>query len=167
MSDPRQADIRPAIYPDDVAVVRTLFAEYIAGLGVDLTFQDVETELADLPGRYAPPAGEILLARQGGRPVGCVALRPMPESGACEMKRLYVRTEARGQDLGRRLAEAIVACARRARYDRIRLDTLPTMGAAQRLYGALGFQPTAPYYESAIAGTIYMARDLRPVSGDA
>ncbi len=153
--------IAHAIMPADIAGARILFAEYIAGLGVDLSFQDVDAELADLPGKYAPPAGAILMAHGlAGQPVGCVALRPSAASGVCEIKRLYVRPEARGHDLGRRLAVEILRFAKEAGYKQVLLDTLASMRSAQTLYGSLGFQPTAAYYDNPVPGTIYMARDL-------
>jgi ribosomal protein S18 acetylase RimI-like enzyme len=153
--------IAPARIPDDLAAVRGLFREYVDGLGIDLSFQDVEAELAGLPGKYAPPRGIILLARNSaGAAVGCIALRPLPENGSCEMKRLYVRHEARGQSLGRRLAEALVAWAREAGYERMLLDTLASMAAAQSLYAALGFRATEAYYDNPLPGTRYMALDL-------
>ena len=154
-------DIRAAAVPHDLPVVRTLFREYVDGLGVDLSFQDVEAELAGLPGRYAAPSGRLLLAWRGDEAIGCVALRAL-DGGDCEMKRLYVRPQGRGLKLGRALAERIVAEARAADYARIRLDTLPSMGTAQALYGALGFVPTEPYGFNPIPGTRFLALDLRP-----
>jgi GNAT superfamily N-acetyltransferase len=153
-------EIRPAAVPDDLPVVRALFREYIDGLGVDLSFQDVEAELAGLPGRYAPPSGRLLLVWLGDEALGCVALRAL-EAGDCEMKRLYVRPQARGTRLGRTLAERICREAREAGHLRICLDTLPTMATAQSLYGALGFEPIAPYVHNPIAGTRFLALDLR------
>lgn len=156
-------DIAPARLPDDIEVVRGLFAEYIDGLGIDLSFQDVDEELAQLPGKYAPPRGVILLARDGaGAALGCVALRPWPQPGVGEIKRLYVRPAARGQALGRRLAEAVIAWAAHAGYVRVLLDTLASMQAARQLYVALGFRPVAPYYDNPVPGTWYMALELEP-----
>jgi ribosomal protein S18 acetylase RimI-like enzyme len=125
---------RPAI----VALLR----EYEAGIGVSLCFQDFDAEVANLPGDYAPPKGEMLVVRDtaSGALVGCVAVRPV--AGApelCEMKRLYVRAAARGKGLGRHLALAAMAQARHLGYRRMCLDTLPTMLEAQALYLSLGF----------------------------
>ena len=145
----------------DVEDMRSLFMEYAASLGIDLSYQGFDAELASLPGEYTPPCGQLLLARDHrGEPAGCVALRPLPETGACEIKRLYVRPQARGHALGRRLAVAIVAEARSAGYNLIRLDTLALMAAAQKLYTSLGFRQTGPYYPSPVPGTIYLALDI-------
>jgi ribosomal protein S18 acetylase RimI-like enzyme len=137
--------------------VAQLFAAYAAALGIDLGYQDFETELASLPGKYAPPFGALLLARDvAGRPVGCVALRSLADAGACEMKRLYVAPEGRGHGLGKGLLEAVLGEARQIGYREIRLDTLPTMIAAQALYRARGFEPIAPYYDTPVAGTAFL-----------
>src|SRR4051812_11976341 len=140
----------------DVAVARELFLEYAASLGFSLCFQSFDQELASLPGKYAAPAGRLLLAREEGNWVGCVALRPL-EPSICEMKRLYVRPNFRGHGLGRTLAQHILAEARAIRYERIRLDTVePKMGAAVALYRHLGFHEIAPYNDHPIAGTLFM-----------
>jgi ribosomal protein S18 acetylase RimI-like enzyme len=152
-------DICPAEFPRDLAAVRSLFREYADGLGIDLDFQGFEAEMAGLPGKYAGAAGRLLLAWSGAAAVGCVALRPLA-GDSCEMKRLYVRPQVRGEQLGRRLAERICKEALEAGYSRICLDTLPTMGAAQKLYQSLGFKPTEPYVFNPIPGTRYLALDL-------
>jgi len=136
---------------DDVELVRTLFREYADALGVDLSFQGFEEELAALPGGY----DAVLVARLGDEPAGCVGVRPL-DAGICEMKRLYVRPVARGSGLGRALAEAVVARARDLGYARMRLDTLPQMGAAQELYRSLGFVEIPPYRHNPVSGTTYL-----------
>jgi GNAT superfamily N-acetyltransferase len=151
--------IIPAAAPADVEQARRLFREYETSLGVDLCFQGFEQELAGLPGKYAPPRGRLLLARDDATPAGCVALRPLGDS-VCEMKRLYVRPAARGTRLGRLLAETIIGEARTIGYSRMRLDTLPFMREAIRLYRSLGFVEIAPYYESPVAGALFMERPL-------
>lgn len=109
----------------DLADIKALFRAYAASLSVDLAYQDFEAERATLPGKYAPPGGSLLLARDGqGRAIGCVALRPL-DAAAAEMKRLYVAPEARGLGLGQALVHAVCAAARKAGYNEIRLDTLP------------------------------------------
>jgi len=152
-------EIRPADLPADVPAVRQLFREYADGLGIDLCFQDFETELASLPGKYAPPEGRLLLAWDGDRAVGCVALRPI-DGQTCEMKRLYVQPGVRGQQLGRRLAERVCREARDAGYRRICLDTLPSMSSAVQLYARLGFRPIEPYVFNPIEGAIFLGLDL-------
>jgi GNAT superfamily N-acetyltransferase len=149
-------EIRPAEFPRELSIVRELFREYADGLGVDLCFQHFDDELATLPGSYAPPTGRLLVALRDEDPVGSVALRRI-DATSCEMKRLYVRPRARGEQLGRGLAERICADARDAGYARICLDTLPSMISAQRLYASLGFEPIAPYVFNPIAGTQYLA----------
>lgn len=152
-------DIRPAEFPQHLSLVRALFQEYAERLDVDLAFQGFDDELESLPGKYAAPAGRVLLAWDGMQAVGCVALRPI-ERDTCEMKRLYVRPAARGGQLGRRLAERICTDARAVGYRRICLDTLPSMAAAVRLYAALGFRPIRPYVFNPLPGAMFLGRDL-------
>jgi ribosomal protein S18 acetylase RimI-like enzyme len=151
--------IRPARFPQDLQSVRDVFREYADSLGFDLCFQGFEAELAELPGKYAEPRGRVLLAEEDGQVVGCVAMRPL-DDGACEMKRLYVRPQARGAQLGRRLAQRICDEARSAGYRRICLDTLATMTAALALYESLGFAPIAPYIYNPIPGARFLGREL-------
>jgi putative acetyltransferase len=127
---------------DRTAIVG-LLRQYEAGLGVSLCFQGFEAEVAGLPGAYAPPRGQMLLARMSddARLGGIVALRAAPEApDLSEMKRLYVSPSARGLGLGRTLALAIMEEARRLGYGRMCLDTLPSMTKAQALYRSLGFR---------------------------
>jgi len=136
-----------------------LFREYALGIGIDLAFQGFEEELAALPGKYQSPSGRLLLACKGPDVYGCVALRPLTH-GACEMKRLYVRQAARGDALGRALAERICAEARGAGYSRICLDTLSSMTAALRLYASLGFRDIEPYVFNPIPDARFLALEL-------
>ena len=145
--------------PERVATARLLIQEYAASLNVDLGFQDFERELGELPGDYAPPGGRLLLAFDGDRAAGCVALRRLDDD-ICEMKRLYVRPAFRGTGLGLRLSQAVIAEGRRIGYQRMRLDTLPSMHAAALLYRSLGFREIAAYRYNPVPGTKFMELDL-------
>ncbi|MDX6405729.1 MAG: hypothetical protein QOH70_3184 [Blastocatellia bacterium] len=144
----------------DIDHARELFKEYEAWLEIDLCFQNFEKELAELPGKYAPPDGHLLLALVEGNVAGCVAQRKIGE-GICEIKRLFLRPEFRGRGLGRQLAEAIIQEAKRIGYERMRLDTLPPkMNDAIALYRLLGFKEIEPYYDNPVPGAKFMELDL-------
>jgi putative acetyltransferase len=145
--------------PADLASVRAMLHEYAAWLAIDLSFQDFAKEVRDLPGDYAPPGGALYIARLGDETVGMVAFRTSAAGGA-EMKRLFVRPSARGSGVGRALIEQVIERARAAGHARMILDTLPVMRDAQRLYEQFGFRDVAPYYDSPVAGTRFMARAL-------
>ena len=141
---------------DEIEAARLIFREYEKWLGLDLCFQGFEAELASLPGRYEPPDGRLYLAYSGGRLAGCIALRDLGE-GICEMKRLFVRDEFRGQKIGIALIETIIEDACATGYQAIRLDTYPPkMGKAVSLYETHGFRPIEPYYDNPNDGVLYM-----------
>ncbi len=153
----RISKVKPT--PAEIEIVRELFREYQQELGIDLSFQDFEAELAGLPGKYSPPGGCLLLAWRGDTPAGCVAIRPW-SGEICELKRLFLRPGARRMGSGRLLMEAAMREARRAGYGRIRLDTLPHMGAAIRLYRDLGFQEIGAYTKNPVAGALFLEKNL-------
>ncbi|HKM75689.1 MAG TPA: GNAT family N-acetyltransferase [Candidatus Bathyarchaeia archaeon] len=125
-----------------------------------MCFQDFESELRNLPGEYAPPAGALMLAFEEEQVAGCVALRRIMDD-TCEMKRLYIRPVFRRKGLGRRLVIAVIEEARRIGYVRIRLDTLPTMNEAISLYRSLGFRKIEPYRHNPIEGACFMELRLQ------
>jgi putative acetyltransferase len=155
-------DIKPARTPADINVAREMFREYQQWLGVDLCFQDFDTELAELTGKYAPPGGEIYIARSGAQVAGIVAVRGLAKISAetSGMKRLYVREDWRGKNLGRQLAELAVDFARNAGYRKMVLDTLPHLMTAKAMYVRMGFTEMAPYYENPLPGVVYMEKIL-------
>ena len=140
---------------DDLIEVSKLFEEYSSSLEISLDFQDFDLELANLPGDYAPPAGCLLMAVWKGEVVGCVGLRKFSPS-ICEMKRLYSRPRFRGLGIGRALCEAVIDQARKIGYERMRLDTLPSMETAKGLYASFGFKEIEPYRYNPVEGTSFM-----------
>ena len=138
------------------AEARTLFREYEAWLGMSLCFQDFEKEVAELPGKYAPPSGRLYLAYVDGELAGCIAMRSL-DDGICEMKRLFVRDGFRGARVGVQLIERLIEDARAEGYERMRLDTFPPkMGKAVSLYESRGFRPIPPYYKNPHEGVLFM-----------
>lgn len=161
--DKPSVTLRSPVSAADIAAVRDIFREYADTLGIDLDFQDFESELASLPGDYAEPRGALLLAEVEGAIAGCCALRPLDNAdypNASEMKRLYVRRAFRGFGLGRELAEAMLDRARQAGYACVLLDTLDDMESARALYTDLGFEEIPPYYHNPIAGAHYLKVDI-------
>lgn len=152
-------EIRPAAKEADLSEVRTLFEEYAVWIAVDLSFQNFEEELRGLPGDYAPPGGALFLAWSEARPVGCIAVRRIDDRD-CEMKRLFVRDAFRGLGAGERLANHAIEWARAHGYHRMLLDTLPSMGAAHKLYARLRFAEVPPYRFNPIPGSRFMAKVL-------
>jgi putative acetyltransferase len=138
---------------------RRLIEQYAASLNIDLSFQNLQHELQHLAREYSAPGGAFLLAADHDEYLGCVGLRPFA-AGVGEIKRLYALPAARGQRVGRRLAETIVEIARQRGYARLVLDTLPSMTQAQALYTSLGFKPTSPYRFNPVPGAAYMELTL-------
>ena len=153
------AEIRRAVIPGDLMAIKNLFQEYADSLDFELDFQDFREELEALPGKYAPPLGSILVAKEDGETVGCVAVRPLAEE-ICEMKRLYVKEAHRGRKLGRELAMAVIEEAKRLGYKAMRLDTVEAMKEASALYLALGFQPIEAYCYNPLPGAMYFELKL-------
>ena len=152
--------LKQAKSEEDIQLARRLFKEYEAAIGVSLCFQNFDQEVAGLPGNYAPPSGRLFLAYLGAQPAGCIALRKQTDS-ICEMKRLFLRPEARGKHVGRKLVETIIDEARAIGYKRMRLDTMiGRMDAAIALYRTVGFEEIPPYYETPIGSTLFLELKL-------
>ncbi len=154
------------VYPSSPELLEEcsrIFRDYAESIEVDLRFQQFETELTELPGDYAPPRGQLLLAIVEGVVAGCGALRPIPDCdypNACEMKRLFVRPAFRSFGIGRVLVQALIDAGTRAGYSSVLLDTLDEMEAARGLYSSFGFEEIPPYYFNPIAGAHYLKAEL-------
>lgn len=161
--EPEVLTILQAETVDHLATVRELMLEYASWLEFNLCFQGFEEELRSLPGKYAPPAGRLLLALWNSEPAGMGALRPMDAPDVCEMKRLYVRRQFRGHSLGLALAQRLIQDAGDIGYTRMRLDTIPgKMDSAIRMYRHLGFEEIKPYYGTPISTTLFLELALPP-----
>jgi GNAT superfamily N-acetyltransferase len=157
----RVTGIRVATSPEDLDAVRELFQEYWNALGFAPCFQNFETELATLPGKYASPKGRLLLAEIEGTAAGCVALRPFADTRG-EMKRLYLRPSFRGRKVGEALVRALVDEARAIGYSEVIADTIPgAMATALALYERLGFERIPPYSEET-PGAVHIRLRLLP-----
>jgi putative acetyltransferase len=144
----------------DFAEAKILFLEYKDSLNFDLCFQKFHEEIADLSLQYSEPTGCIILCYENEKSIGCVALRKFAE-GICEMKRLYLRKEARGKGVGRILAEGIVEKAKEFGYKKMQLDTIETMKEAISLYKSMGFKEISSYRFNPVKGVIYMELELK------
>jgi GNAT superfamily N-acetyltransferase len=143
----------------DFELGRSLFKEYAASLGVDLSFQDFETELKVMHLQYNKPSGALLLAVKGGLAVGCAGIRKIDDETA-ELKRMYVQDAWRERGIGVNLLEFLIAHAKGLGYKKIRLDTLSNMTKAQSLYRSAGFYPIPSYRFNPLEGTVYMEKVL-------
>ena len=159
MAKAYSTDISCYLDDTDILTVRSLFMEFAENLGVDLCFQGFQQELDGLPGDYAPPDGRLLIAIDGDRAAGCVAIRKLGD-GICELKRLYVQPGYRGQGLGRRLAEAVIAEARAIGYRKMRLDSLTSLKEAAGLYRSLEFVEIPPYRYNPLPEAVFMEMEL-------
>jgi putative acetyltransferase len=146
--------------PREIALVRELFLEYASTLEFDLGFQGFDKEILELPGNYSAPTGCILLAYQDSEVAGCVALK-FCEQGIGEMKRLYVRPQFQGCGIGRALVTSILQKAVALEYQKLRLDTVPSMKTALHMYLSMGFYSIPPYRENPIPGTTYLEHNLQ------
>ncbi|MEY2408224.1 MAG: hypothetical protein QOF48_894 [Verrucomicrobiota bacterium] len=150
----------------DLAEVRMLFVEYLAESKCDLSFQNFEDEIADLPGEYEGPFGRLLLARGTDGTAGCVAFRKL-SAGICEMKRMYVRPAFRRQGIGKLLVTELLRDARHAGYETVRLDTLTSMAAALSLYQSFGFRKIPAYYANPLPRVVYLELTLERLTSAA
>ena len=139
--------------------VKELITEYTNSLGRDLSFQNLEDELRDPLQKYTPPYGEMIVALENEKALGMAAYH-RHSAERCEMKRLYVRPEARGLHLGDTLVQEIIRLARKAGYKEMVLDTIKPLTAAINLYKKHGFEECAPYYDNPMEDVIYMIKKL-------
>src|ERR1700744_2676676 len=151
--------ITPARTAIELTSAAALFRAYAKALPVDLAPQGFSQELKSLPGVYAPPDGELLLAKRGDHVLGSIALKRL-EPRVAEIKRLFVRPQARKAGIGRALVAAMLKTAKERGYLQIKLDTLPQMQGAIALYKSFGFAPIAPYGSHPYPGLVTLGLKL-------
>jgi GNAT superfamily N-acetyltransferase len=152
-------DIVESASARDIAAVQELWSEYWRSFGLSLDFQNFGEELRTLPGKYAPPAGRLLLVRIDGQPAGTAAFRPLRQD-ACEGKRLYVRPAYRRRGVAGSLLAELIEEARRSGYRSLYGDTLANMASALDLYRSMGFVEVGPYSDNPTPGAIYLRLSL-------
>ncbi|MBC9796136.1 GNAT family N-acetyltransferase [Sinomicrobium weinanense] len=154
-------ELREAISDSDYKTGTVLFREYAAGIGVDLEFQDFNREIENIRDQYSRPDGVLFIAYDTDqRPIGCFAIRKL-DHATCELKRMYLRKEARGRGLGKQFLNTSVRLGKELGYKKMRLDTLPDMQAAIGLYKKAGFYEIEPYRFNPVPGAIYMEIKLK------
>ena len=164
--------LRRVVWSKDLDTVRQLFHDYREWLAdhrdtaasavarVEAGLGQIDRQIAELPGSYTLPRGDVVLAYSGGEVVACGALRGV-EPKVAEIKRVYVRADHRGPGFGPRLTRALLSRARALKYERVRVDTLPTMYAAIQFYQDLGFVPIPSYWPHPVAGALFFERAFR------
>lgn len=153
-------DVKIVSAYEDIENVKILFREYVNMLGINLDFQDFENELNTLPGKYSSPKGRIYIAYYNDKLAGCIALRSF-EKNSCEMKRLFVRPEFRGHNIGGLLVDKIISDAKEIGYEFMFLDTLTSLKSAVSLYKKKGFQEVNPYYDNPLDDVLYFKLNLK------
>lgn len=159
-----EVEVVPAYdHPQEVG---ELFSEYtdmlIAGdssFREYLDIQHYDEEVEHLEAKYGLPYGRLYLAFYKGEPAGCIGLRKIDEQN-CEMKRLYVRPQFRGQHIGNQLIQKIIDDAKEIGYSHMLLDTLPFLESAVHMYEKYGFYEIESYNDSPMSTSIYMRLDL-------
>lgn len=141
--------------------IKTLFRAYLGELNEDLCFQSFDSEIDNPLYKYSAPTGALFIALYNAKPVGCIALQPLPEAGTCEMKRLYVNPEYRKLGIGDALVNALLQEAKILDYTLMKLDTLDRLQAAIKLYQKFGFETVNAYYDNPLPGVVYMQKELR------
>jgi putative acetyltransferase len=138
-----------------------LFRAYAHSLDFSLDFQDFEKELYDLSDMYGPPCGALFLVQDTDKYVGVAGLRSIENGTACEVKRMYIRSEYQGKGIGKQLLKKVIERAKELGYDLVKLDTLgPKMPAAVALYKSFGFIETLPYNYNPYEGVMYFEKSL-------
>ncbi len=141
----------------ELETVKELFIEYADFLPFDLNFQNFKEELNNLPGKYSPPKGCLLLAEYKDQLAGCVGLQELSD-GVCEMRKLFVRPNFQRLGIGKTLCKTVIQRAGEIGYTCMRLCT--ALEPAKKLYRSIGFEEIKPYKHVPIATAVFMELKL-------
>ena len=145
---------------EDYDLAKSLFLAYSEQLGFDLTFQNFSSEIESIHIQYGPPDGILRIASTGSESaIGCFGIRKIEER-ICELKRMYVLPDHRGKGFGQVLMDDAVSEGKRLGYERMRLDTIPTMKAAVKLYQKNGFYTIQPYRYNPFESAMFFEKQL-------
>ena len=140
---------------EEYKVATELFQEYAYQTGYDLEFQNFNEELKKIESHYSAPGGAIFIGYdEEGVPIGCFGIRKF-DASICELKRMYLKPEARGLGIGKQLLNKAIEVGSELKYKKMRLDTLPTMVSAIKLYEKTGFYKIEAYRFNPVAGALY------------
>lgn len=151
--------LKKAVSTQDFENGKHLFLQYIQSLDFELNFQDLDRELAEITIEYNDPSGVLLLVYDGNKAVACAGVRKI-DATVAELKRMFVDPQYRGHQLGQLLLQQALTAAQKLGYRFIRLDTVPNMHAAIKLYKSVGFYEIEPYRFNPIPGAIFMEKEL-------
>ncbi len=98
----------------------------------------------------SPPGGVFLVGWRSGEPVCCGGIKRL-DGRTCEIKRMFVVPEARGQGIARALLRALEDRARALGYTVARLDTGPRQQHAERFYRAAGYTEITNFNANPVA----------------
>ncbi|MCA0912478.1 GNAT family N-acetyltransferase [Marinobacter nauticus] len=153
-------EIRDVCFPSDSRDLRQLIHEYVDWLGIDLSYQDFDGEMASLETLFSLPSGQYTFAVVGSEIAGGVGFRKIDVHTA-EVKRLYVRPDHQGKDIGWSLMANLVQKLKGLGYERLVLDAVPPTRKAQALYARMGFTEIPPYFHNPVPNTKFYEFDLR------
>ncbi|MEO9823985.1 MAG: GNAT family N-acetyltransferase [Paracoccaceae bacterium] len=172
--------IRELTNVEDVVALEPVVLEFFrivcgflkSDFDVHLSPEEPTATMMATPEKFIPPIGRGYVAEDDGSLIGMIFLKPLRD-GEFEVKRLYLRHEARGLGLGKRLVRHVIKVATDLGASGLYLDSIPSLSAAISLYEAEGFAHTAPYPGSEIGSNdllrelgVYMYLPLEPAIGD-
>lgn len=123
---------------NDYEKARMLFTEYSKLKGAEQCFVSFENELANIDNIY--PEGQILFGVVDEQVIGCIAVKAIDEN-RCELKRLFIKSEYRGNGYSKLMFESILDRAKELGYKVAEIHTIPEiMAVGYKMYLSYGFK---------------------------